>query len=131
MGVINLTDWVIDKEIAPLFVRVSEHVDLQGAYTPDEIHERFRQKIKHYKFFSEKGYCSPKKYRQTKENLEKLIENDFGSYVIAHARRHPDQIVSLTLHYGRDKARDILLERHRRLRRTLRVRAIRRIQVPR
>jgi hypothetical protein len=129
--VIDLTDWVIDKEIAPLFVRVSEYVDMQEAYTPDEIHQRMKQKIKHYKFFCEKGYCSPKKYRQTKENLEKLIENDFGSYVIAHARRHPDGIVNLTLHHGREKAKEILLERHRRMKRTIRVRAERRIQVPR
>jgi len=126
-----MTDWVVDREIAPLFVRVSEHVDLQGAYTPDEIHQRMKQKIKHYKFFCEEGLCKPKKYKQTKKNLEKLIDNNFGTYVIAYARRHPDSIVNLTLRHGRDKAKEILLERHRKLRRTIRVRAIRRPQLPR
>ena len=68
---------------------------------------------------------------KSKSHNKKLIENNFGTYVIAEARRHPDGIVNLTLHHGRDKAKEILMERHRRLRRTIRVRAIRRPQLTR
>lgn len=125
-----MTDWMVDKEFHPVFHRVSETVDLKGAFTPDEIDKRLKRKIRAYDFLAKHKelltHVSKKEAKREKQNLQKLIDADFGVYVIAQASRHPDGIVNLTLHHGKDKAVEILLERSRRLRRSVRMRRTKR-----
>ena len=122
----NWSDWTVDREYIPVFDRVSEEVNFLGCRTPDDIHECIRRKQRANNFRAEHkllGTHIPKKSAHYKnEQLQKLIDNDFGAYTISHARRHPDQIVNLTLHYGKDKAVDILLARARKRIGTVRMR---------
>lgn len=121
---------MVDKEFHPVFDRLSETVELKGAYTPDEIDQRIKQKMRAFDYRAKNPILSThittKKAKHSKENLQKLLDNEFGIFVIAHARRHPDGIVNLTLHKGKDNAVKILLERKRRLRGTLRIRRLKR-----
>jgi hypothetical protein len=127
-----MTDWTVDREFIPAFDRLSEEIDFEGCRTPDDIHDRIKHKQKANDFRASNGilrtHISKKTAHNQNAQLQKLIDNDFGSYVIAHARRHPDGIVKLTLYYGKDRAIDILLARARKRMRTIRVR---RMIVPR
>lgn len=120
-----MTDWMVDKEFHPVFDRLSETVELKGAYTPDDIDQRIKQKMRAFDYRAKNPilstHISTKKAKRSKKNLQKLIDSDFGTYTVAHARRHPDGIVNLTLHVGKDNAVKILLERKRRLRGNLRI----------
>lgn len=102
-----MTDWVVDKELMPIFDRLSETIEFKGAYILDEFNERLKQKQRAFDYRAKNPilstHISRKKAKRSKENLQKLIDADFGAYVIAHARRHPDGIVNLTLHVGKRK----------------------------
>ena len=120
-----MTDWIVDKELIPIFDRLSETIEFRGAYILDEFNERLKQKQRAFDYRAKNKilstYLSTKKAKHSKENLQKLIDADFGAHVIAYARRHPDGIVNLTLHVGKENAIKILLERSRRLRGKLRI----------
>ena len=113
-------DFVPDKEFHALFCRISEQVDLRGAFTPEEVNARIVRGAKVYGFLGKKGYLRAKTAYRRADNMRKLVYTegtDFGTRAISTARRHPYGIENLTLNYGRGKAIDILLLRARRLRR--------------
>lgn len=114
----KMTDWSIDREYIPAFDRVSEEIDFKGCRTPEDINERIERKQRANDFRAKHGIgehrISKKRAHYLNTQLQKLIDNEFGVYTIAHSRRHPDGVVNLTLLYGKDEAVDILLARARR-----------------
>jgi hypothetical protein len=123
-----MTDWTVDREYIPSFDRVSKIIDFKGCGTADEIHECIRQKQRANDFRATLKQLRPrfskKSAQYENEQLQKLIDNDFGVYTIAYANRHPDGIVNLTLRYGREKAEQLLLARAINRRGTLRPRRL-------
>jgi len=118
-------DFIPDKEFHLIFIRISDQIPLQGAFTPEEINARIIDRAKAYKYLAKRGYMSERTAYNRAKNLENLVYTrgtDFGTRAIATARRHPNGIESLTLRYGYTKAVDILLERRTRLRRMTRIR---------
>ena len=111
-------DFLPDKEFHPIFDRVSRKVDLKGAGTPAEINERLKKKIKEIK----KKRLKPAKARRLISELMKLIFAGFGRRAIDEAIANPQGKVALTLKYGEEKAKEILLERARKRIGSLRVR---------
>ena len=106
-------DFMPDKEFHKLFDRVTKFVDLQGAGTPRKIHERLRQKINEYRYLPRKSQLAVFFERSRMPNLKKLIFAGFGRRAIDQAVAKPHGKVALTLKYGREEARRILLERER------------------
>jgi len=111
-------DFIPDKEFHAIFDRVSRTINLKGAYTPDEVHRRLRRVRRHYKEqeaeFKDRDRRPPKSLVKKRRNIENLIVSDFGQRVASEAFWNPDGIIGLTLKYGRAKAREVLLRRHRR-----------------
>jgi uncharacterized protein YceH (UPF0502 family) len=103
-------------------------VPTKGAYTPEELRQRTKRKIKDYerakKITKELGIEKKaiERINRAEKNLKKLNDSDFPEIVIAKARRNPDGKIALTLKYGPEKAKDILLARARRLKRMIMMR---------
>jgi hypothetical protein len=118
-------DFIPDREFHGIFMRVSAHIDLRGAFTPEEVNARILSAAKAYKSLAKSGYMSAKYAYRHAGNLEKLVytagSTNFGTRAISTARRHPYGIENLTLNYGHGKAVDILLERNASLRRMTRI----------
>jgi hypothetical protein len=121
-------DFLPDKEVNIIFGRFSRHVPTKGAYTPEELRQRTKRKIKDYerakKITKELGIEKKaiERINRAEKNLKKLNDSDFPEIVIAKARRNPDGKIALTLKYGPEKAKDILLARARRLKRMIMMR---------
>ena len=102
---VNDMDYLPDHEFNEIFDRVSKKVDLRGANSPKEVNRRLKQKIKEYPPRLSSGWIS---------FLKRLMFAGFGRRTIDQAVADPRGLVSLTLRFGRQKARDILLDRARR-----------------
>lgn len=98
-------DFLSDKEFHEIFDRVSAKVDLRGANSPEEVNRRLKQKIKEYPPRLSSGWIS---------FLKRLMFAGFGRRTIDQAIANPRGKVALTLKYGKEKAKDILLARARR-----------------
>jgi len=107
------TDFMPDKEFHPIFDRVSAVVDLKGAGTPAEINKRLREKIRAYET-QEGKRLNPVRTKRLISQLRGLMFAGFGRRTIDEAVANPQGKVALTLKYGREKAKDILLARARR-----------------
>jgi hypothetical protein len=118
-----MTDWTVDRELHPVFIRVNALTDLQGADTPEEIDRRLDRTVEVYDLLLKRGVVSRKKAEEVERQVNKLQDANFSTYVIASARRHPSGLIALSLKYGHDRAVDLVLERNLRLRRMTRVRA--------
>lgn len=106
-------DFMPDKEFHPLFDRVSRKVDLEGAGTPAEINERLKEKIEVYAYLRKKKRLAPRAARRWISDLKRLMFAGFGRRTIDEAIANPRGEVALTLEYGRENAKEILLERKR------------------
>lgn len=106
-------DFMPDKEFHKLFDRISKIVDLHGAGTPREINVRLNQKINEYRYLPRRSQLAVFFARSRMPNLKKLIFAGFGRRAIDEAVAKPHGKVALTLKYGREKAREILLARAR------------------
>jgi hypothetical protein len=111
-------DFLPDKEFHPIFDRVSRKVNLKGAGSPAEINRRLKLKIDGYKYLQKKKALlvfeiSKKEAELGIRDLKKLMFRGFGRRTIDEAIARPRGKVALTLIYGRENARDILLERSR------------------
>ena len=120
-------DFLPDKEFHPIFDRVSRKVNLKGAGSPAEINRRLKLKIDGYKYLQKKKALlvfeiSKKEARLGIRDLKKLMFRGFGRRTIDEAIARPRGKVALTLRYGRENAKDILLERSRKRIGSLRVR---------
>ena len=107
-------DFIPDKEFHPIFNRVSEVVDLKGAFSVDEVNERLERTIRGIKRSRRAGRLRKGRAGFIEKNLKRLEKAGFGKAVIKQASENPRQIVALTLRYGRKKAKKILLERAKR-----------------
>lgn len=120
----------IDREFHPIFKRVNAHTDLKGCHTPEDIRRKMNRTLKGYKLALKTGYIKDEKTKRRFLNAEKklkqLRDSDFPEATIAHANRHPDGIVNMTLQYGYDRARSLILARKTRLKRMIRMRRRRR-----
>ena len=111
-------DFLPDREFHPIFDRVSRKVNLKGCGTPAEINRRLKLKIDGYKYLQKKKALqvfgiSKKEARLGIRDLKKLIFAGFGRRTIDEAIARPRGKVALTLIYGRENAKEILLERAR------------------
>jgi hypothetical protein len=111
-------DFLPDKEFHPIFDRVSRKVNLKGAGSSAEINRRLKLKIDGYKYLQKKKALhvfeiSKKEAKLGIRDLKKLIFRGFGRRTIDEAIARPRGKVALTLIYGRENAKDILLERSR------------------
>lgn len=104
-------DFTPDKEFHLIFNRVSEIVDLTGAFSVVEINERLEATIKDVR---RSRFLRKPRAKMIAKELEKLKDARFGNRIIKEASENPRGIVNLTLRYGRDKAKQILLERAKR-----------------
>jgi len=107
-------DFIPDKEFHKLFNRVSRKVNLKGAGTPQEINRRLNWKIKEYSYLSGTTPLAQFRAKRRISDLENLISAGFGRRTIDEAVAKPRGKVALTLRYGRQRAKDILLARARR-----------------
>lgn len=107
-------DFVPDKEFHRIFDRVSKKVDLKGAGTPREINRRLNRKIKEDRYLPRRNQLALFLARSRIPNLKRLVFAGFGRRTIDEAVANPRGKVALTLKYGREKAKDILLRRARR-----------------
>ena len=107
-------DFIPDKEFHKIFNRVSKKVNLKGASTPEDVNRRLKQKIKEYSYLSGKTPLAQFRTKRRISHLKNLISAGFGRRTIDEAVANPRGKVALTLKYGREKARDILLHRARR-----------------
>lgn len=108
--VVNI-DFIPDKEFHPIFDRISEIVDLKGAFSVVEINERLEETAKDIK---RSPFLRRSRANLVGKNLIKLKDAGFGSRVIKEASENPRGKIALTLKHGREKAKKILLERSRR-----------------
>ena len=104
-------DFMPDKEFYPIFNRISSKINLHGAGTPEEINERFRNRIKHYK--EQQKVEKLPRLKKSISQMRNLIRSGFSRRTIDEAVSRPRGIVGLTLKYGRDDAKKILLARAR------------------
>jgi hypothetical protein len=115
-----------DLEFHKIFDRVSALVDFKGAYGVNEVNERieraiFRLKDKRNTVIEERRKPS-KILLYNQDQLEKLLkQNRFASRVTSELIANPDGRVALTIRYGRERAKQILLRRARERRGRLRV----------
>ena len=107
-------DFIPDKEFHKIFNRVSKIVDLEGAGTPEEINERLNQKVAKDRYLSVKNELTLFHARGRTPKLKKLISGGFARRTIDEAIANPRGKIALTLKYGRERAKDILLKRARR-----------------
>lgn len=105
-------DSVSSPELAEIFERVSDYVDLKGATNAWEIDRRMRYTIDKCRTIVkiERAADRPRKSRietfgYAAEQLDKLVEHDFPSRVIGEANRRPKGMIAQTLLYGSEKAR--------------------------
>ncbi len=104
------------------------YIDMKGAYTREEINRRVEAAEKAALYLGRRGDLDPQTVRQRIARLAKLRKADIGSRAISEARRHPDGMVNLTLHYGRDKAFGMRIDRMQRLRRLEKTRRAERME---
>ena len=119
---VDKLDTIPDREFMGIFMRASYNIDLEGAYTPEEVNRRIRAAVEGLRVLGERGYMNEKTANRKSTSLAKLVTADFGTRVVSEARRHPDGIVSLTLRHGRERAIDMRLKIGRRLREMTRIR---------
>lgn len=103
-------DFLPDKEFHVIFERTSETVDLQGATSVDEINRILDRRIRKAKRRQRRGIPQGIILR----NLDNLRNAGFARRTIEEAVTKPRGIEALTLKYGNEKAKDILLRRARR-----------------
>ena len=115
-------DFMVDKEFHQIFDRVSRKVDLKGAGTPAEINERLKQKIEAYEYLRKKKRLAQRVAKRRISDLKNLMFAGFGRRTIDEAIANPQGKVALTLRYGPEKAKEILLARARKRIGSLRVR---------
>ena len=111
-------DFLPDREFHPIFDRTSRKVNLKGAGSSAEINRRLILKSDGYKYLQKKKALhvfgiSEKEAKCGIRDLKKLIFRGFGRRTIDEAVARPRGKVALTLRYGRENAKDILLERSR------------------
>jgi len=113
-------DTIPDREFMGIFARVTAWIDMEGATTREEINRRFEASLKGTDYLERRGYLSMKAAANRRIKMKSLLSAknpDFATRTIMEARRHPDGFVNLTLHYGRDKAFTMRIDRMKRLRR--------------
>lgn len=106
-------DFLSDKEFHKIFNRISKIVDLKGAGTPQEINERLNQKVEKDRYLSGKNELALFHARGRIPELKKLIFAGFARRTIDEAVANPRGKIALTLKYGRERAKDMLLKRAR------------------
>jgi hypothetical protein len=120
-------DFMTDREFNPIFDRVSKRVNLKGANSPSDINQRLTKKVKKDKekisMINEaikEGWASARplarwkrKIRNDRKDTKQLIFRGFARRTIDGAIARPNGKIALTLKYGRNKAKDILLKRAR------------------
>jgi len=98
-------DFLPDYEFHDIFDRVSKRVNLRGANSPEEVRRRLNAAIHQYPPRLSSGWIS---------FLKRLLFAGFSRRTIDEAVAKPQGKVALTLRYGRQRAKDILLSRARR-----------------
>jgi len=113
---------ILDDEFIEIFDRVSRIVHFGRSRTPQDVKNR----IKHILNLQKKAYQTAKrqrtvrKFRSDYNRLRTLYVHGLPDRIWDEAVENPGGIVDLTLDYGYDKARKIMLERERRRRGGLR-----------
>ena len=108
-----MVDSLTDKEFNELFDRVSRRVDLTGCRTPGDVNKRLIQKSKERRYIPERNLLALLHASNRSSFFRQLIPS-FGKRTIDEAYARPKGIIALTLRHGREKAKDILLNRARR-----------------
>ena len=117
-----MTDSIPPDKFIELFDRLSERVRLGRVRNPQEI----RQRIKHVLNLLKQGYKTAKrgstinKFQSDYKHLRTLYRHHIEKRIWKEAQENPDGIIDLTLDYGYDRAKNIMLERERRRRGRLR-----------
>lgn len=121
-------DTLTDREFIKLFDRMTYYVDFKGCETQEDIEHRMMKAIKYMKWLRDKGKkpSTRKKWAgrikllrtlgrdgvpATSEKLKGKTRMGFARRAIQYARLRPRSRLSLTLTYGKEKARKILRKR--------------------
>lgn len=108
-------DSVSDYEFHEIFQRVTEYIDLQGKFTPEQIDkelEKAREKCKRLYRNAENGR-ERIRFKRAALGYLRLIEHDFASRVEHEARTNPMGIIGMTLTHGTIEARRRMLAQER------------------
>lgn len=111
-------DTIPDEEFMGIFDRISETLNLKGSFTADEIDARMKRRENALKEARKVTESKSVHHRLTIaiKNFRKLRLNGhptFSEKVITVASENPHGRIKLTLLYGRKKAKEILLSRHK------------------
>lgn len=112
-------DSITRGEFHGIFNRVSKTINLKGCRSPDDIDKKLANAEHYYKKARSVVGKDTKEDRFIRKRLSRkakharqLIENGsptFSQMIFIEAADNPHGIVNMTLHYGRKKAREIML----------------------
>ena len=108
-------DSVSDYEFHEIFQRVTDYIDLQGKFTPEEIdRELERARVKCKKLYrNAENRRQQIRFKRAAMGYARLLEYDFASRVLREARTNPKGIIGMTLVYGVTEARRRILAQER------------------
>ena len=107
-----------DYEFIEIFDRVSRDVHFGRCRSPQDVKNRIKRilNLKKKGYQSAKRQSSGRKCRSEFIHLRTLYRHGIADRIWEEAVTNPGGIVELTLLYGRENARKIMLERERRRR---------------
>ena len=111
-------DTLPDEEFMSIFDRVTEYMSLKGDFTADEIDATMKRREKMMKEARKLTESEGVRKRLTRamthlRTLRVSGHPTFAEKVITVASENPKGRVALTLQYGKKRAKEILLSRHR------------------
>ena len=117
-----MTDSIPPDKFMELFDRLSEHVRLGRVRSPQEIRGRIRHVLNLLKqgYKTAKRGSTIKKFKADYIHLRTLYRHHIEKRIWREAAENPDGLIDLTLDYGYDRAKRIVLEREKRRRGRLR-----------
>jgi hypothetical protein len=100
-------DSVPSYEFHEIFDRVTEYIDLYGIFTIEGMEvelQRAREKCrKHYR--NAKNTWERARFKRAAVGYGRLLKHNFASRVLREARKNPDNIIGMTLRYGKTDAK--------------------------
>ena len=117
-----MTDSIPPDKFIELFDRLAHHVRLGRVRNPQEIRGRIKRILGMLKqgYKTAKRGSTIKKFKADYIHLRTLYRHHIEKTIWREARENPDGIIDLTLDYGYDRAKRIVVEREKRRRGRLR-----------
>lgn len=104
------------EEFKGLFIRLTQYVKLGRTYSPKDIRDRIRKKAKFYRKVTRraKRQSTVNRYQKKFTFLKHVDTHDIHRRIWNDAVNNPGGEIDLTLDYGADNAKKILIARRER-----------------